>query len=159
VGTEQVGGVAVEHYTSPLDLSGLIEPILPFVNDRDVRDALTSLKGTVDVWIGAQDRMIRQERVILSVRLPSIEPAGDPMMGNMDLTIAYSNLNQAVDIRDPARTDSSPLLSPKPSVAPVTGPAGSPASSTGPAPTTGGPVTATPVSQPPAQAPAQVPRR
>jgi hypothetical protein len=160
VGTEQVGGVPAEHYTSPLDLSGLIEPLLPVVSDRDVREALSSLKGTVDVWVGTQDRMVRQERIILSVRLPAIEPAGDPMTGTMDLTIAYSNLNQPVDIRDPARNDNTPLATPKPNVQPVFGPAGAPATSTAqsPAPGTGQP-SSPGTGRQPAQAPAQVPRR
>jgi hypothetical protein len=163
MGMEQVNGVATEHYTSTLDLTGLIEPLLPVVNDRDAREALQSLKGTVDVWVGAQDRMVRQERIILSVRLPAIEPAGDPMMGTLDLTVAYTNLNQPVDIREPSRTDTSPLVTPKPNVTPIFGPPGAAASSTGPAPATGGPTTSGPTSQPPtrqpAQAPAQVPRR
>jgi hypothetical protein len=160
VGTELVGGVATEHYTSTLDLSPLLEPILSTVTDRDVRAALASLKGTIDVWVGAQDRMVRQERLVLTVRLPSIEPGGDPMDGTVDLTIAYSNLNQPVDIRDPARSDTSPLVTPHPNVAPVVGPAGAPASSTGPAPASpsGGPSTSAP-GRAPAQAPAQVPRR
>jgi hypothetical protein len=158
VGTEQVAGVAAEHYTSNLDLTPLLEPILPDVNDRDIRDALSSLKGTVDVWVGAQDRMVRQERVVMNVRLPSIEPGGDPMDGAVDLTIAYSKLNQPVDIRDPARTDSSPLITPRPGVSPIVGPPGAPASSTGPAPASTGPASATPTRQP-VQAPAQVPRR
>jgi hypothetical protein len=158
VGTEQVGGTATEHYTSTLDLAGLLEPILPSVNDQDVREALSSLRGTVDVWVGAQDRMVRQERLILTVRLPSIEPSGDPMAGMVDLTLAYTNLNQPVDIRDPARNDTSPLVTPRPNLAPVVGPPGAPASSTGPAPSTGGPVApgAAPTRQP-VQAPAQVP--
>jgi hypothetical protein len=151
--------VAVEHYTSALDLSPLIEPILPEVNDRDIREALNSLHGTVDVWVGSQDRMVRQERVVLSIELPPIEPAGDPMAGTVDLTIAYSNLNQPVEIHDPARSDTSPLTTPRPNVAPVVGPAGSPASSTGAVPSsTGGPATGLPTRQP-VQAPAQVPRR
>jgi len=160
VGTEQVGGVQTEHYTSPLDLSGLIEPLLPVVDDRDAREALRSLKGTVDVWVGAQDRMVRQERIILTVRLPAIEPGGDPMNGTMDLTIAYSNLNQPVDIKEPARNDNGPIVTPKPNVAPIFGPAGAPASSTTP---TSGPATGQPAApgtaRPPAQAPVQVPRR
>jgi hypothetical protein len=160
VGTEQVNGVATEHYTSTLDLSGLIEPLLPVVNDRDAREALSSLNGTVDVWVGAQDRMVRQERIILSVRLPSIEPGGDPMTGTLDLTVAYTNLNQPVDIREPARTDSSPLVSPRPNVQPIFGPAGASTTSTGPAPSTGGPTTQpSSGTRQPAQAPAQVPRR
>ena len=157
IGTEVVGGTATEHYTSALDLSGLLEPILPSVDDRDVREALTSLRGTIDVWVGAQDRMVRQERLILTVRLPSIEPGGDPMMGAVDMTLAYSNLNQPVDIRDPARSDTSPLVTPRPSVAPVVGPAGAPASSTGPTPSSSGPPASSPPARQPVQAPAQVP--
>lgn len=161
VGTETVAGVATQHFTSSLDLSPLIEPLLPAVSDRDVRAALASLNGTIDVWVGAEDRMIRQERLILNVKLPSIEPQGDPMDAALDLTIAYSKLNDAVTIAEPTRTDSSPLLTPRPNVAPVTGPAGAPASSTAPLPgQSSGPST-----QPgrpgaaPVQAPAQVPRR
>ena len=58
--TLPVDGGPVQHYTSALDLSPLIEPILPAVNDRDVRQALSSLNGTVDVWVGASDKMVRQ---------------------------------------------------------------------------------------------------
>jgi hypothetical protein len=158
VGIEQVAGVATEHYTSALDLSPLLEPLLPVVTERDVREALRSLRGTVDVWVGAQDRMVRQERLVLSITLPSIEPAGDPMQATIDLTIGYSNLNQPVDIREPARSDTSPLTTPRPNVAPVVGPPGAPASSTGPAPATGAPPSGGPTGQP-VQAPAQVPRR
>jgi hypothetical protein len=158
VGNEQVAGVATEHYTSTLDLSPLLEPLLPSVTDRDVRAALASLNGTVDVWVGAEDRMVRQERLVLSIRLPSIEPGGDPIMATVDLTIGYSNLNQPIDIREPSRNDTSPLTSPQPGVAPVVGPAGAPASSTGPAPGASGPAPTAP-SRGPVQAPAQVPRR
>lgn len=160
VGTEMVGGVATEHYTSTLDLSPILEPLLPAIDDRDARAALSSLQGTVDVWVGAQDRMVRQERLIISIRLPSIEPNGDPMMATVDLTIGYSNLNQPVDIREPSRTDTSPLVTPRPNVAPVVGQPGAPATSTGPGPATGAPGAAgtSPTNQP-VQAPAQVPRR
>ena len=77
----------------------------------DARAALSTLKGTVDVWVGVQDRMVRQERIIMTVRLPSIEPGGDPMTGAVDLTIAYSKLNEPVDIRDPARNDAGSMIS------------------------------------------------
>jgi hypothetical protein len=160
VGTEMVGGVATEHYTSTLDLASVLEPLLPAVEDRDAREALSSLKGTVDVWVGAQDRMVRQERLIIGIRLPSIEPNGDPMMAAVDLTIGYSNLNQPVDIKEPARTDTSPLVTPRPNVAPIVGPPGAPATSTGPGPATGSPAPAgTSPTNAPVQAPAQVPRR
>jgi hypothetical protein len=161
VGTESVGGVATQHYTSSLDLSPLIEPLLPAVNDRDVRAALASLNGTVDVWVGAEDRMVRQERLILNVNLPSIEPQGDPMAATLDLTISYSKLNEPVTITEPQRTDSSPLNSPRPNISPVTGPPGAPASSTAPLPgqaTGPGPQPGRPGTGP-VQAPAQVPGR
>src|SRR5690606_91712 len=102
---------------------------------------------------------MRQERQIFSIRLPSIEPDGEPMMATVDLTIGYSNLNQPVDIKEPARNDTSPLMTPRPDVAPVVGPAGAPASSTGPGPATGRPGAGGPTTQPaqvPQQAPAQV---
>lgn len=160
VGTERVGGVDTQHYTSTLDLAPLLEPLLPAVSDREAREALASLRGTVDVWIGAQDRMVRQERLILSVRVPAIEPNGDPVTATVDLTIAYSKLNEPVDIREPSRNDTSPLVTPRPNVAPVVGPPGAPASSTGAAPTTGGPGAGAPSpAAQPVQAPAQVPRR
>ncbi len=140
VGNERLGDVATQHYTSTLDLSPLIEPLLPEISDRDARAALATLKGTVDV---------------------SIEPGGDPMPGAIDLTIAYSKLNEPVRIVEPARTDTSPLITPRPNVAPVTGAPGSsttgaPPAAPGAAPSTGGPST---TGQPPAQAPAQIPRR
>jgi hypothetical protein len=160
IGTETVAGVATQHYSSTLDLAPLLDPLLPAIDDRDAREAIKSLKGTVDVWVGAQDRMVRQERLIVSILLPSIEPNGDAVTATVDMTIAYSKLNEPVDIKEPARNDSSPLVTPRPNVAPVVGPAGAPASSTV-APATGGPGPVAP-SQPvpaPVQAPAQVPRR
>ncbi len=156
IGTETVGGVATQHYSSTLDLAPLLDPLLPAIEDRDAREAIKSLKGTVDVWVGAQDRMVRQERLIVSIMLPSIEPNGDPVTATVDMTIAYSKLNEPVDIKEPARNDASPLVTPRPNVVPVVGPAGAPATSTG-APVTGGPGPVAP-SQP-VQAPAQVPRR
>jgi hypothetical protein len=172
VGTEVVSGVQTQHYTSALDLSPLLEPLLPAVSDRDVQAALRSLNGTVDVWVGTEDRMLRQERMILSANLPSIEPDGDPMTGTIDLTIGYSKLNEPVDIREPSRTDTSPLISPRPDIVPVTGPPGSSSTSrsTTPAAPSGTAAPAGPTSpagaatpgapgRQPAQAPAQVPRR
>ena len=159
VGTEQTDGVATQHYTSVIDLAPVIEPLLPQISDRDARAAFASLKGTVDVWVGADDRMVRQERLILTATLPPVEPGGDPMPGAIDLTIAYSKLNEPVQIVEPTRTDTSPLVTPRPNVAPVTGPAGSSTTGqppAGPGSTTGGPGSN---QRPPVQAPAQVPRR
>jgi hypothetical protein len=161
IGNEQVAGVATQHYTSTLDLAPLIEPLLPEITDRDARAAARSLKGTIDVWVGSDDRMVRQERLMMSVDLPSIEPAGDPMTGTVDLTIGYSKLNEPVRIVEPSRTDTSPLLTPHPDVAPVTGPTGS--STTGTRP--GSPSSPSSPSGPgtpgraPVQAPAQIPRQ
>ena len=161
VGNERVGDTAVQHYTSTLDLQPLIGPLLPEISDRDARAALATVKGTVDVWVGSDDRMVRQERLILTATLPSIEPGGDPMPGAIDLTIAYSKLNEPVRIAEPSRTDTSPLLTPRPNVAPVTGPAGSSTTGAAPSgpgstPSSGGPASG---GQTPAQAPAQIPRR
>jgi hypothetical protein len=158
VGTETVDGVATRHYTSTLDLSPLLGPLVPAVPDRDVQAALRSLNGTIDVWVGGQDQMLRQERMILSMNLPSIEPNGDPMTGTIDLTIAYSKLNEPVDIREPSRSDTSPLLSPRPDFAPVIGPPGAPSSSRAPGGQAGAGAPGTP-GRAPAQAPAQIPRR
>jgi len=152
VGVEIVGGVTTQHYTSKLDLSDVVDPLLPAVRSPQVRDTLQSINGTVDVWVGASDRMIRQERLIVNVTLPPIEPNGDPMPGTIDLTLAYSKLNEPVAITDPARLDTSPLQTPRPNVQPVVGPAGSPATST--AASGQGPAGGQPT-----RAPAQVPRK
>ena len=147
IGTEQVGGVATEHYSTTIDFQSVLGPLLPAVAEPEVRDALRTLTGTVDVWVGAQDRLVRQERVLMSIRLPAIEPGGDPTMATVDLTLAYSQLNQPITITAPSRNDPSPLRTPRPDVIPVTGPAGAPAGSGGSRPGA------------PAQAPVQIPRR
>ena len=153
IGTEQVGGVATEHYSTTIDFQSVLGPLLPLVDDRDAREALRSLTGTVDVWVGAQDRLVRQERLVLSIRLPAIEPGGDPTMATVDLTLAYSQHNQPVTITAPTRNDPSPLRTPRPDVVPVTGPPGASAGSGQGRPgTTGAPGA-------PAQAPVQIPRR
>ena len=144
VGTEMVAGVQTEHYTADLGIGALLEPHLAAI-EPDVRRVLETLEGSVDIWVGSQDRMIRQERLLLTVTLPSIEPDGDMMPASIDLTIAYSRLNQAVTITEPARNDESPIRSPRPDVVPVSGPPGSPASA-GPG-------------QAPARAPVQIPGR
>ena len=146
VGAETVSGVLTEHYAVSLDFQAVVERLLPLATDADTRRALQTLEGSVDVWIGAQDRMIRQERFVLSLVLPSIEPDGDPSPAAVDLTIAYTRLNEAVTIESPVGRDTSPLRSPQPGVTPVTGPPGSPA------------VTGTRPG-PPGRAPAQIPGR
>ncbi len=146
VGREAVGDVLTEHYTATLDFQRIVEPLIGAVSDADARRALQSLSGSVDVWVGSDDRMIRQERLVLSLTLPALEPQGDVVPTVVDLTIGYSRLNDPVSIEAPSRNDPTPLRSPQPGVTPVFGPAGS-----GTAPT--GRQTA------PARAPAQVPSR
>lgn len=140
VGSESVDGVQTQHYTTDLRFGSALEPLLPLVEDADARTALQTLRGTVDVWVGTQDRMVRQERLVLTVMLPAIEPEGDQTAATIDLTIAYSRLNEPVMVEQPIRNDPSPLRSPQPNVVPVAGPAGSPSAGTtrqprpGPAP-------------------------
>jgi hypothetical protein len=150
IGVETVNGVATEHYTTTIDFSSVIEPLLPSIPEREAREALRSLTGTVDVWVGVQDRLVRQERLILSIRMPAIEPGGDPTTATIDLTMVYSRLNEPVTIAEPQRNDPSPIRTPRPDVVPLTGPAGTPAGTPG-----GG------QGRPgaPAQVPAQTPRR
>ena len=126
VGVELVGGVASEHYTATIDFRDLIGPLVGSVPDREARAALESLTGTIDVWVGASDRMIRQERLMLEITLPALEPGGDPAAATIDLTIAYSRLDEAVAIREPDRQDATPLRTPRPAVTPLSGPPGSP---------------------------------
>jgi hypothetical protein len=151
VGRELVGDVMTEHYTSSLDFQAVAGPLAEVVPDPDVRRALETLEGSVDVWVSVGDRMIRQERLLMTLILPSIEPDGDEAPATVDLTIAYSQLNEPASIEQPIRNDPSPLRTPRPSVIPVIGPAGSPAAPGGrPAP---------PPVRAPAQIPVQTPRR
>ena len=150
VGREAVGDVMTEHYTSPLDFQSVVGPLAETIPDPDARRALETLEGSVDVWVSVGDRMIRQERFLMTLVLPPIEPEGDEAPATVDLTIAYSQLNQPVSIEQPIRNDPSPLRTPRPNVVPVTGPAGSP-SAPGARPVQ--PVRA------PAQIPVQTPRR
>lgn len=137
VGTELVGGVTTEHYTAAFDLRPLFDPQLRDV-DRDTRRALETLRASVDYWIGAQDRVIRQERFILTVNLPAIEPEGEEILGVLDLTTAYTRIDEPVSIEAPPQTDPRPIRSPQPGVTALSGPAGTPALSgrgpAGPAP-------------------------
>jgi hypothetical protein len=150
VGRESVGDVMTEHYTSPLDFQSVVGPLAETIPDPDARRALETLEGSVDIWVSAGDRMIRQERFLMTLILPPIEPEGDEAPATVDLTIAYSQLNQPVSIEQPIRNDPSPLRTPRPNVVPVSGPAGSPAA---PGARPSQPVRA------PAQIPVQTPRR
>ena len=132
IGRESVGEVATDHYTAALDLRSTPQARLAQA-EPTVRRALESLQASVDVWIGAADRMVRQERIVLSLMLPSIEPGGEDVPATLDLTIAYSRLNEAVSIEQPMRTDPSPIQNPRPAITPVSGPHGSPTAGAAPA--------------------------
>jgi len=132
IGRETVGDVATDHYTSALDLRSTPEARLAAA-DPTVRRALESLQASIDVWIGAADRMVRQERIVLSLMLPAVEPDGEDAPATLDLTIAYSRLNEAVSIEQPMRTDPSPIQNPRPDITPISGPPGSPAGRAAPA--------------------------
>ncbi|MDP8921657.1 MAG: hypothetical protein M3O34_02130, partial [Chloroflexota bacterium] len=121
IGTERVGGVETVHYSTAIDFQSVLGPLLPVIDDPEVSEALRSLTGTVDVWVGAEDRLVRQERVVLSIRLPAIEPGGDLLTATVDFTLAYSQLNEPVTISAPPRNDPSPIRTPRPDVVPVTG--------------------------------------
>ena len=132
VGSEMMDGVRAEHYTATIDFRGALSELAGLAPDRETRAALETLTGSIDVWVGASDRMIRQERLLLTLMLPAFEPEGDPFAATLDLTIGYSRLDEAVTIREPTRNDASPLRTPRPNVAPVSGPPGSPAGQRGP---------------------------
>ena len=142
VGSDVMDGVRTEHYTATIDFRDALGPLIGAVPDPEARAALETLTGSIDVWVGASDRVIRQERLILSITLPAFEPEGDPVAATVDLTIAYSRIDEAVSIGEPQRNDPTPLRTPRPNVTPVDGPPGSPAGPRGPA-----------------RAPAQVPGR
>ena len=131
VGSEVVDGVVAEHYASQLDLGPFVERVLAEAPDgearRQAREVLRTFEGSIDTWVGAQDRLIRQERFLLSVTLPAFEPEGDPVPAAVDMTIAYSRLNVPVTIAAPTRNDPSPIRTPQPGITPVSGPPGSPA--------------------------------
>lgn len=133
IGGETVGDTATEHYTTALDLRSTPQARLAVAVEPSVRPALESLQASVDVWVGATDRMVRQERIVLSLLLPSVEPGGEDVPATLDLTIVYSRLNQPVSIEQPNRTDRSPIQNPRPDVSPVAGPPGSPTGRAAPA--------------------------
>ncbi len=143
VGSEPVGGVMADHYSASIDFKAVVEPLLGTVTDPTARRALETLQGSTDVWVGTQDRMIRQERIIMSLMLPPLEPDGDEASATIDLTIAYTRLNEPVSIQEPARNDSSPLRTPQPNVTPLSGPVSAP----------------TPRQPAPGRAPVQIPGR
>lgn len=125
VGTEVVSDVATDHYTAALNVHSLLEPVLADA-PIEVRRVLETLRGSIDIWVGSQDRMVRQERLIITVTVPSIEPDGEDVDATVDLTLAYSRLNDGIVIEAPTRNDPSPIRTPHPDVVPVVGPAGSP---------------------------------
>lgn len=144
VGTETVAGALTDHYAGNIDFEAILGPLLPLVDDEIARRALESLSGSLDVWVGDRDRMVRQERIVFAVMIPAFGPGDEPTPAIVDLTLVYSKLNQPITIQKPKRDDTPPLRVPKPDIQQITGAVGAPA----------GPRTA-----PPPRAPVQLPSR
>ncbi len=132
IGSEVVDGVRTEHYTTTLEVREALEPLIGQVPNDEARSVLETLKGSIDVWVGTSDRMIRQERLLLSLTIPAFEPEGEVMDAIVDMTVAYSRLDEEVSIGEPRRNDPTPLRTPRPNVTPVSGPPGSPTGQRGP---------------------------
>lgn len=104
LGQERVDGKLVSHWSSELDM-GLLLALseLGGNTDDNVRAALKSLKATLEVWVGNDDRQLYKERVLMTLTIPAIEPGGEPVPGTLDLSVLYSKHNQPVTIEPPVR--------------------------------------------------------
>jgi hypothetical protein len=100
---ERVDGKLTTKWSTDLDL-GLLLALseLSPTDEPAVRDALQSLKATLDVWVGNDDRQLYKERILFTFTVPPIEPGGDPLPGSIDMTLQYSAHNQPVTIEAPA---------------------------------------------------------
>jgi len=101
-GQERVDGKLTTKWSTQLDL-GLLLALSELSPDDDqtVRDALKSLKGNLEVWVGNDDSQLYKERVVFTFTVPAIEPGGDSLPGTIDMTIQYSKHNQPVAIQAP----------------------------------------------------------
>ena len=99
---ERVDGKLTTRWSSELDL-GLLLALseLSPTDEPAVRDALKSLKGTLDVWVGNDDRQLYKEQIIFTFTVPAIEQGGDPLPGTIDMAIQYSAHDQPVSIQAP----------------------------------------------------------
>ena len=101
-GQERVDGKLTTKWSTDLDLDMLLAlSELSPTDEPAVRDALRSLKATLDVWVGNDDRQLYKERILFTFTVPPIEPQGDPLPGTIDMTIQYSAQNQPVTIEAP----------------------------------------------------------
>jgi hypothetical protein len=101
-GQERVNGKLTTRWSTELDLGPLLAlSELSPTDDDVVRDALKSLKATLDVWVGNDDSQLYKERIIFTFTVPAIEPGGDPLPGTIDMAIQYSAHNQPVSIQAP----------------------------------------------------------
>ena len=113
---ERVDGKLTTKWSSQLDLGLLLSlSELSPTEEPEVRDALKSLKATLDVWVGNDDQQLYKERILFTFTVPPIEPQGDPLPGAIDMTIQYSAHNQPVSIEAPVieRPTRRPLNFPK----------------------------------------------
>jgi hypothetical protein len=92
VGAETIGGVSTTHYTAVLDADRVAK----------VSNALNKAYGAnvtyqpVDVWIDGQD-LVRRIHMAFSISGGTTLPAT-----SMDMTIAFSNYGEAVDVSVPS---------------------------------------------------------
>ena len=101
-GQERVDGKLTTKWSTDLDLNMLLAlSELSPTDEPAVRDALRSLRATLDVWVGNDDRQLYKERILFTFTVPAIEPQGDPLPGAIDMTIQYSAHNQPVTIDAP----------------------------------------------------------
>jgi len=99
-GQERIDGRLTTRWSADMDLSGLVEltELLPI---DEAASVLRSIRGSLDVWVGNDDRLLYRERLIVTMVLPAIEPDGDPLPTTLDLTTTYSRHNQPVSIQAP----------------------------------------------------------
>jgi hypothetical protein len=101
-GQERVDGKLTTRWSTELN-TGLLAALseLSPTDEPAVRDALKSLKATLDVWVGNDDQQLYKERILITLMVPPIEPQGDPLPGTIDMTLQYSAHNQPVSIEAP----------------------------------------------------------
>lgn len=107
IGQERIDGKLTTHWSTDLDLSVLLSLAeLTSDVDAEVRDAIRSVRATLEVWVANDDRMIDRERVLLTWITPAIEPNGEPLPSSFDVTMNYTRHNQPVSIEPPAPSPS-----------------------------------------------------
>ena len=120
-GTESVGGVETEHVTAQLDVPALLDDVdamlaeiekrglggasarqvpdrLPADTRAQIEEAFES--GTVDVWTGTDDHILRRLAVDLRVELP--EEDDGPSSVDLSLIFTLTEVNEPQTIEAPA---------------------------------------------------------